>query len=45
MILCDAFNLIDRSKTGLITKSDVKSAWSYYFEIPIENYAIDKMFK
>ena len=35
-ILCDAFNQIDKTKTGLITKKDIALAWEYYYEYTIE---------
>ena len=35
-ILCDAFNQIDKTKTGLISKKDIALAWEYYYEYSIE---------
>ena len=35
-ILCDAFNQIDKTKTGLITKKDISLAWEYYYDYAIE---------
>ena len=44
-IYCDAFNAIDKTKTGLISKKDIALAWEYFYDFQIEKCEIDSMFR
>ena len=44
-IYCDAFNAIDKTKTGLISKKDIALAWEYFYDFKIDPFEIDSMFR